>query len=91
MACFLLRLIARVTKLSTLTIRKLPEEAHQALKVLTVRAGRSTEAEVRSIIEAAVMPTINFADAMLAIGQSFGGLEVEFTRKRSVIRSASFE
>jgi antitoxin FitA len=81
----------KAAKLSTLTIRKLPEEVHQALKVRAAHAGRSTEAEVRSIIEAAVMPTINFADAMLAIGQSFGGLEVEFTRKRSTIRSASFE
>jgi antitoxin FitA len=77
--------------MSTLTIRRLPEEVHQALKVRAAQAGRSAEAEVRSIIEAAVMPPVNLADAMQAIGQSFGGLEIEFKRKRSPIRPFSFE
>jgi antitoxin FitA len=76
---------------STLTIRKLPEDVHQALKVRAEQAGRSTEAEVRLIIEAAVMPAVNFADAMQAIGQSFGGVELEAPRKRGSIRSMSFE
>jgi antitoxin FitA len=77
--------------MSTLTIRKLPVAVHGALKVRAAQAGRSTEAEVRSIIEAAVIPPVNFADAMLAIGQSFGGLEVQFSKKRGSIRPASFE
>jgi antitoxin FitA len=75
----------------TLTIRRLPEQVHEALKVRAAQAGRSAEAEVRSIIEATVMPPVNLADAMLAIGQSFGGLEIEFKRKRSPIRPVSFE
>jgi antitoxin FitA len=77
--------------MSTLTIRRLPDEVHQALRVRAAHTGRSTEAEVRAIIEAAVMPQVNFADAMLAVGKKIGGLNVEFKRKRSAIRTVSFE
>ena len=38
------------------TIRKLPEEVHRALKVRAALQGRSTEAEMRAILEAAVRP-----------------------------------
>jgi antitoxin FitA len=38
------------------TIRNLPEETHRALKVRAAQHGRSTEAEIRDIIEAAVRP-----------------------------------
>ena len=38
------------------TIRNLPEEVHRALKVRAALQGRSTEAEMRAILEAAVRP-----------------------------------
>lgn len=40
-----------------LTIRRLPDEVHQALKARAARAGRSVEAEVRSILEQTCMPS----------------------------------
>lgn len=38
------------------TIRNLSDEAHRALKVRAARHNRSTEAEMRAILEAAVRP-----------------------------------
>jgi len=38
------------------TIRNLPEATHRALKLRAAQHGRSTEAEIRDILEAAVRP-----------------------------------
>ena len=42
--------------MAAVTIRNLSEEAHRALKVRAARHNRSTEAEIRAILEAAVRP-----------------------------------
>jgi plasmid stability protein len=42
--------------MAAVTIRNLPEEVHRALKVRAARHNRSTEAEMRAILEAAVRP-----------------------------------
>lgn len=39
-----------------LTVRNVPESVHRALKLRAAQHGRSTEAEVRSILELAVKP-----------------------------------
>ena len=38
------------------TVRNLPEETHRALRVRAALHGRSTEAEIRDILEKAVRP-----------------------------------
>jgi plasmid stability protein len=42
------------------TIRNLSEATHRALKVRAAQHGRSTEAEMRDILEAAVRPDARF-------------------------------
>ena len=42
--------------MAAVTIRNLSEEAHRALKVRAAQHKRSTEAEMRAILEAAVRP-----------------------------------
>lgn len=42
--------------MTAVTIRNLPEEVHRALKVRAAGHGRSAEAEMRAILEAAVRP-----------------------------------
>lgn len=42
--------------MAAVTIRNLPEETHRALKVRAAQHNRSTEAEIRAILEAAVRP-----------------------------------
>lgn len=39
-----------------LTVRNLPDEVHRALRVRAALRGRSTEAEVRAILEETVRP-----------------------------------
>ena len=42
--------------MAAVTIRNLSEEAHRALKLRAARHNRSTEAEIRAILEAVVRP-----------------------------------
>ena len=39
-----------------LTVRNLPDEVHRGLRIRAAHRGRSTEAEVRAILEDAVKP-----------------------------------
>jgi len=41
---------------ATVTVRNLPDAVHRALRVRAARHGRSTEAEIRNILEAATQP-----------------------------------
>jgi plasmid stability protein len=42
--------------MAVLTVRNLPDEVHRALRLRASQHGRSTEAEVRAILESAVKP-----------------------------------
>ncbi len=42
--------------MAVVTVRKLSEEAHRALRVRAALHGRSTEAEIRDILETAARP-----------------------------------
>ena len=42
--------------MASITVRNLPEEVRRALRVRAAQHGRSTEAEVRDILEQAVRP-----------------------------------
>ncbi|SIR32972.1 Plasmid stability protein [Rhizobium sp. RU20A] len=53
------------------TIRNLSDETHRALRVRAAHHGRSTEAEIREILEAAVRPPerIKLGSVLTAIGR----------------------
>jgi plasmid stability protein len=53
------------------TIRNLSDETHRALRVRAAHHGRSTEAEIRDIIEAAVRPPgrVKLGSLLTAIGR----------------------
>lgn len=53
------------------TIRNISDETHRALRVRAAHNGRSTEAEIRDIIEAAVRPAerIKLGSLLAAIGR----------------------
>jgi len=57
-----------------LTIRNLPEETHRALRVRAAEHGRSTEAEIRDILEKAARPEgrIKLGTLLAAIGRDAG-------------------
>lgn len=56
------------------TIRNLPDEVHRALKVRAARHGRSTEAEMREILAAAVRPPdrLRLGTALAALSRQAG-------------------
>jgi antitoxin FitA len=71
--------------MAVVTIRNLPEETHRALRLRAAQHGRSTEAEIRVILEEAVRPEgrVKIGSALAAFGQRFGGLDLNVTRDDS--------
>ncbi len=59
--------------MGSLTVRNLPDDVHRALKVRAAKNGRSTEAEVRDILEAAVKPSkrLRLGSALAALGDKY--------------------
>lgn len=57
-----------------LTVRSVPDDVHRALRVRAAQHGRSTEAEVREILAAAVKPEkrLRMGEALAAIGRTIG-------------------
>lgn len=77
--------------MSSVTVRNLPEATHRALKQRAAEHGRSTEAEIRHILEAAVRPGKGLGSALRAIGRRLGGVELKLERDRTRVAPASFE
>lgn len=73
------------------TVRKISEETHRALRLRAAQHGRSTEAEIRSILENATRPKLDMGSALATIGQSLGGVELDIRRDSSPVTPASFE
>lgn len=73
----------------SLIVRNLPEATHRALKARAKRAGRSTEAEVRLILEAAVQAnnTPELGSLLAKIGQDIGGLKLDITNETDLSES----
>mgnify|MGYP006288054307 CR=1 FL=1 len=65
--------------MATLTIRGLSPEVHRALRIRAASHARSTEAEVRAILEEAVQPNgrLKLGSFLAALGQSVGFTDEE--------------
>lgn len=76
-----------------LTVRNLPDETHRALRLRAAEHGRSTEAEVRSILEEAVRPQtrIKIGSELATFAKKYGGIDLEIHRDRSPIKGTDFE
>jgi plasmid stability protein len=77
--------------MAAVTVRGLPDETLRALKLRAAQSGRSTEAEIRAILENAVHPTVGLGSALAAIGRELGGVELNLRRKRNPVKPARFE
>ena len=74
-----------------LTVRRLSEETHRALRMRAARHVRSTEAEVRFILEEAVRPAtrLKIGSEIHRIACEVGGIdELDVSRQRSEIKGA---
>jgi len=74
------------------TVRNIPEETHRALKVRAAHNGRSTEAEIRHILEEAVSAPAEagLGSQLAAFGRRFGGIELNVTRDPRPAEPADF-
>ena len=77
--------------MASVIVRNLPEATHRALKLRAAQHGRSTEAEIRLILENAVASKIGLGSALVAIGEQLGGIELDLSRDKRSVEPASFE
>ena len=77
--------------MSSVTVRNLPDATHRALKLRAAQHGRSTEAEIRYILEDAVAPKRVIGSALAEIGRSLGGFNLEIQRDKRPVKAAQFE
>lgn len=85
--------------MANVNVRNLPDEVHRALRIQAARHGRSTEAEIRLILEQAMKPEgrMKLGSFLASLNHETGGLADEehamFERARikSSARSANFE
>ena len=84
--------------MAILTVRKLADEVHRALRVRAAMHGRSTEAEVRAILENAVKPAgrVKLGSLLADIGRRASMTDEEFAlfegaRERTPARPVTLE
>ena len=71
--------------MAAIVIRNLSPATHRALQARAARHGRSTEAEVRAILDQAVRPPerVKLGSALAALGREFGGLDLDISRDKT--------
>jgi plasmid stability protein len=85
--------------MANVNIRNLPDEVHRAIRIQAAHHGRSTEAEIRDILERAAKPEgrVKLGTLLASMAREAGGLSDEehalFERSRikSAARAVSFE
>lgn len=75
----LLSLYIEDYQVANLHVRNLPDAVHRALRVRAAHHGRSTEAEIRDILENAVRPPerVKLGSLLASIAREAGGLTDE--------------
>ena len=79
--------------MAVVTVRNLPEETHRALKLRAAQHGRSTEAEIRKILEEQVRPKarVRIGSELAAFGKRLGGVELKVARDQTPTEPADFK
>jgi plasmid stability protein len=85
--------------MANVNVRNLPDEVHRAIRIQAAHHGRSTEAEIRDILEQAAKPQgrVKLGSYLAAIAREAGGLTdeehalLESVRIKSAARAVSLE
>ncbi|MEM6943197.1 MAG: plasmid stabilization protein [Pseudomonadota bacterium] len=79
--------------MAAVTIRNLSDDVHRALKRRAAEQGRSTEAEMRAILEAAVLPPerLRLGSALAALGGKAGLTEADIEAVNATRHTAPAE
>ena len=75
------------------TIRNLSDETHRALRQRAEKGGRSTEAEIRAILDDAARPPerVRIGSALVDAFRPSAGDDLVFERDKSLSRRIAFE
>ena len=80
--------------MTAITVRKLPDDAKQRLRMRAAANGRSMEAEARSILlEALDQPTrvdLTWIEQLIAVGHELGGVELDIPPRDEPARFVDF-
>ncbi len=78
--------------MAAMTVRNIPDEVHEALKQRAKKHGRSAEAEVREILQEALMPSgeVGLGSALAALGRKYGGISIEIDREKHPVTYVDF-
>lgn len=85
--------------MANLNVRNLPDEVHRAIRIQAAHHGRSTEAEIRDILERAAKPEgrVKLGSFLASFAREAGGLSdeehalLDSARIKSEARAVSFE
>ena len=79
--------------MASVTIRNLSDETHRALRARAASHGRSTEAEIRDILDQATRPPerVKLGSMLAQIGREAGGVELNIERDQAQTEPISFE
>ncbi len=88
-----------IYQMANVNVRNLPDEVHRAIRIQAAHHGRSTEAEIRDILERAAKPPgrVKLGSLLASFAREAGGLTDEehalFERARikTAARAANFE
>jgi plasmid stability protein len=71
--------------MSAIVVRKVRAETHRALRIRARQNGRSTEAEIRAILDGAVRPAarVRLGSALAALAKPWGGLDLKIARDKT--------
>lgn len=81
--------------MGNMSIRKIPDEVHNAIKARAKKAGRSAEEEVRLILQEAIFPSnspqfLNLDDVFAEFRRRTGGVELGDLRDRKDRKQVDF-
>ena len=64
--------------MASISMRNLPDETYRALKLRATMTGRSTEAEIRLILNQMIQPKqpVKLGSLLTQIGQEIGGVDL---------------
>lgn len=79
--------------MSAITVRNLSDDTHRALRLRAAEHGRSTEAEIRAILDDIARPKdrVKMGDALIDLFRPLGGVDLDITRDRTPVEPLSFE
>lgn len=81
--------------MSAITVRKLPDDVKQRLRMRAAANGRSMEAEARAILTDALAkePRVDLAwvEGLIALGEKYGGIDLVIERDKTPAPAASFD